>query len=133
MCKMNANEVMASFNEIMNQARKGEQTAEQVSKDLYAKAAELRAMADALTKLARQLSGNTSNEPAGREVIVIPEGMTGKELAKMQAAETQAERPKRHYNLTEEGRVRQKAANAAMWERRRMEKLHAKMAETKVS
>lgn len=74
MYKMNASEVMASFNEIVNQANAGKRTAENVAKDLYAKAAELRAMADALTLMARKLSGNTSNEPVGREVIVLKDG-----------------------------------------------------------
>lgn len=57
MC-MNVNEVVTSFNEIVNKAAKGKQTAEQVAKSLTQQAAELRKQADALVLLARQLVGN---------------------------------------------------------------------------
>ena len=132
MCKMNPNEVMASFNEIVNQVRKGEQTAEQVSKELYAKAAELRAMADALIRLARQLSGNTSNELIGREVIVLKEGERHPKAAKP-GRKPKAKKQRRTYVLTEEQRQVRRELCAKMREAKQQKALVEKFAETKIS
>lgn len=69
---MTANEVVTSFNEIVNKAAKGRQTAEQVAKSLTQHAAELRKQADALVLLARKLVGNA--DVSLRQTIVLKEG-----------------------------------------------------------
>lgn len=131
MCKLNASEVISSFNEIVNQANAGKQTAESAAKALYAKAAELRAMADSLTLLARQLSGNTSGVPAGRETIYLKEGERHPKAPKPGRKPSKAKKSKKP--ISEYRRMQLQEQCRMMRERKQKQALVEHFAETKIS
>lgn len=75
MCNINANELKNLVDGMASAIAKEECTKRKVIEQLTAKAAEMRAMADALTQLANNLrNGLSDDEPAGRRTVSLKEG-----------------------------------------------------------
>lgn len=139
MCKMNASEIISSFNEIVSQASAGKKTAESVANQLYAKTSDLRKQADDLIMLARQLSGNASAEPVGRDTIYLKEGERHPKAPKPKRKPSKAKTKTKTIpddQLTPEqlaARNKRREICKMMLERKKQKALVDKFAETKIS
>ena len=75
MCNINANELKNLVDGMASAIAKEECTKRKVIEQLTAKASEMRAMADALMRLANNLrNGLSDDEPAGRNTMYLREG-----------------------------------------------------------
>lgn len=133
MCNINANELKNLVDGMASAIAKEECTKRKIIEQLTAKAAEMHAMADALTQLANNLrNGLSDDEPAGRNTMYLREGERHPRAPKPgRKPKAKVQKPKRP--ISDERRAQLQEQCRRMREAKQKNALVEKFSQTKVS